>query len=245
MNTTFRKMYTPEEIKAIAGGGGAGLEVIEITDVPTTSTSGTLNEAQMAIVNSDTPSCVKFNNEYYYKNDDNHAEGITVYTHTGNTEADGGATIKYFSITLATAAWTLTTQNVSGKLYMHILNFSQTGALIINNQIQNIKIYIICNSPTIFNSSNDYLPLIVKNQKVNDFIYLPCSYSSAYGIEQKSIINSFEIFTYNSDYQANIQYRYSIKYFNIDSLNNRVQKAESSLSSLYFQKDKSIVIPLG
>ena len=68
MNTTFRKMYTPEEIKSIAGGGGAGLEVIEITDVPTTSTSGTLNEAQMAIVNSDTPSCVKFNNEYYYKN---------------------------------------------------------------------------------------------------------------------------------------------------------------------------------
>ena len=121
--TTFRKMYTPEEIKAIAGGGGAGLEVIEITDVPTTSTSGTLNEAQMAIVNSDTPSCVKFNNEYYYKNDDNHTEGITVYTHTGNTETDGGATIKYFSITLATAAWTLTTQNVSGKLYIHNIRF--------------------------------------------------------------------------------------------------------------------------
>ena len=119
MNTTnFRKMYTPEEIKAIAGGGGAGLEVIEITDVPTTSTSGTLNEAQMAIVNSNTPSCVKFNNEYYYKNDDNHTDGITVYTHTGYTETDGGSTIKYFSITLATAAWTLTTTNLGKKLYM-------------------------------------------------------------------------------------------------------------------------------
>ena len=127
MNTTFRKMYTPEEIKAIAGGGGAGLEVIEITDVPTTSTSGTLNEAQMAIVNSDTPSCVKFNNEYYYKNDDNHAEGITVYTHTGNTEADGGATIKYFSITLATSAWTLTTTNLPGKLYVHTVRFAETS----------------------------------------------------------------------------------------------------------------------
>ena len=98
--TTFRKMYTPEEIKAIAGGGGAGLGVIEITDVASTATSGTLNEAQMAIVNSDTPSCVKFNNEYYYKNDDNHTDGIAVYTHTGNTETDGGSTIKYFSFFL-------------------------------------------------------------------------------------------------------------------------------------------------
>lgn len=125
--TTFRKMYTPEEIKAIAGGGGAGLEVIEITDVPTTSTSGTLNEAQMAIVNSDKPSCVKFNNEYYYKNDDNHTDGITVYTHTGYNETDGGSTIKYFSITLATSAWTLTTTNLGKKLYMHKVVFSASS----------------------------------------------------------------------------------------------------------------------
>lgn len=118
---TFRKMYTPEEIKAIAGGGGAGLEVIEITGA---STSGTLNEAQMAIVNSDKPSCVKFNNEYYYKNDDNHTEGVTVYTHTGYTKTDGGSTIKYFSITLATSAWTLTTTNLPGKLYLHQIRFS-------------------------------------------------------------------------------------------------------------------------
>ena len=126
MNQTFRKMYTPEEIKAIAGGGGAGLEVIEITGVDETATSGTLNEAQMAIVNSDTPSCVKFNNEYYYKNG-NHTEGITVYTHTGYTETDGRSIIKYFSITLATSAWTLTTQNVSGKLYVHTVRFAETG----------------------------------------------------------------------------------------------------------------------
>jgi len=125
--TTFRKMYTPEEIKAIAGGGGAGLEVIEITDVSETSTSGTLNEAQMAIVNSNTPSCVKFNNEYYYKNDDNHTDGITVYTHTGYTETDGGSIIKYFSITFATAAWTLTSTNLGKKLYMHKVIFSASS----------------------------------------------------------------------------------------------------------------------
>ena len=127
MNTTnFRKMYTPEEIKAIAGGGGAGLEVIEITDV--SATSGTLNADQMAIVNSNTPSCVKFNNEYYYKNDDNHTDGITVYTHTGYTETDGGSTIKYFSITLATSAWTLTSTNLPAKLYLHKVVFTGTSA---------------------------------------------------------------------------------------------------------------------
>ena len=59
------KTQTNDLTEVIEAGGTAGLEVIEITDVPTTSTSGTLNEAQMAIVNSDTPSCVKFNNEYY------------------------------------------------------------------------------------------------------------------------------------------------------------------------------------
>lgn len=109
--------------KELAGGGGAGLEVIEITDVPTTSTSGTLNEAQMAIVNSNTPSCVKFNNEYYYKNDDNHTEGIAVYTHTGYTETDGGSTIKYITVTISTAAWVLTVQNIGGGKYSKHLHY--------------------------------------------------------------------------------------------------------------------------
>ena len=67
----------------------------------------------------------KFHN--FYKNDDNHTDGITVYTHTGYTETDGGSTIKYFSITLATSAWTLTTNKLPGKLYVHTVRFAETG----------------------------------------------------------------------------------------------------------------------
>lgn len=175
MNTTFRKMYTPEEIKAIAGGGGAGLEVIEITGVPTTSTSGTLNEAQMAIVNSDTPSCVKFNNEYYYKNDDNHTDGITVYTHTGYTETDGGSIIKYFSITLATSAWTLTTKNVSGKLYMHKVVFK---ALYGTGKYFYIMCDFILPTSTKYNSVNDYFNNFKDNRVQTHYICNLCNPSS-------------------------------------------------------------------
>ena len=56
---------------------------------------------------------IKFNNEIYYKNDDEHTEGVLVYTHTGFTETDGGPTLKYISITIATNGWVLTVQNIS------------------------------------------------------------------------------------------------------------------------------------
>ena len=176
MNQTFRKMYTPEEIKAIAGGGGAGLEVIEITDVPSTATSGILNEAQMVIVNSDSPSCIKFNNEYYYKNDDNHTEGLIVYSHTGYTKTDGGSTIKYISITTATSAWTLTSQNVSGKLYLHTITW-RIPVTFNNTQIDWITIQIICSSATAL-TLNQYknlgsgieIPVIIRSKTKTDNI---------------------------------------------------------------------------
>ena len=175
------KTQTNDLTEVIEAGGGAGLEVIEITGVDETATSGTLNEAQMAIVNSDTPSCVKFNNEYYYKNDDNHTDGITVYTHTGYTETDGGSTIKYFSITLATSAWTLTTQNVSGKLYTHILRFYPIGTSELykdpetnNVVLTDVYLYFICSSPTALNSWDDYYNLISSSLNIDYNCILNC-----------------------------------------------------------------------
>ena len=97
---------------------GVGLEVIQITDVSSTATNGTLNSDQMAIANKATPSCIKFNNEYYYKMDEGHTAGTYVYTHNGLTEADGGATIKYITITVSTSAWVLTSINVASKSYV-------------------------------------------------------------------------------------------------------------------------------
>lgn len=97
---------------------GVGLEVIQITDVSATATNGTLNSDQMAIANKATPSCIKFNNEYYYKMDEGHTAGTYVYTHNGLTEADGGATIKYITVTVSTSAWVLTSINVASKSYV-------------------------------------------------------------------------------------------------------------------------------
>ena len=97
---------------------GYGLEVIAITDVASTATNGTLTSDQMAIANKATPSCIKFNNEYYYKMDEGHTADTYVYTHNGLTEADGGATIKYITVTVSTSAWVLTSINVASKSYV-------------------------------------------------------------------------------------------------------------------------------
>ena len=101
-------------------GGSGGLSVIEISG---TSTSGTLSGDQMKIANNNEPSCIKFNNEYYYKNDEAHTPDTYVYTHNGFTEADGGATIKYITVTVSTAAWVLTVQNIGGGKYSNHLHY--------------------------------------------------------------------------------------------------------------------------
>lgn len=89
------------------------IKTVEINS-PAAATSGTLTEEQMDLLKLSDNNIIKFNNEIYYKNDDNHTEGVLVYTHTGLTEVDGGATLKYISITIATNGWVLTVQNISG-----------------------------------------------------------------------------------------------------------------------------------
>lgn len=98
------------------------IKTVEINS-PAGATSGTLTEEQMNLLKLSDNNIIKFNNEIYYKNDDEHTEGVLVYTHTGFTEADGGATLKYISITIATNGWVLTTQNISsggGKYSNHL-----------------------------------------------------------------------------------------------------------------------------
>lgn len=88
------------------------IKTVEINS-PAGATSGTLTEEQMDLLKLSNNNIIKFNNEIYYKNDDEHTEGVLVYTHTGLTETDGGATLKYISITIATNGWVLTVQNIS------------------------------------------------------------------------------------------------------------------------------------
>lgn len=101
------------------------LTVIKTVQInaPAGATSGTLTKEQMGLLKLSDNNIIKFNNEFYYKNDDEHTEGVLVYTHTGFTEVDGGATLKYISITFATNGWALTVQNISsggGKYSNHL-----------------------------------------------------------------------------------------------------------------------------
>lgn len=104
------------------------ITTVEINS-PAAATSGTLTEEQMELLKLSDNNIIKFNNEIYYKNDDNHTEGVLVYTHTGYTEVDGGATLKYISITIETKGWELTVQNISSgggggsKLYLHTITY--------------------------------------------------------------------------------------------------------------------------
>lgn len=98
------------------------IKTVEINS-PAGATSGTLTEEQMKLLKLSDNNIIRFNNEFYYKNVDDHTEGVLVYTHTGFTEADGGAILKYISITIATNGWVLTVQNISsggGKYANHL-----------------------------------------------------------------------------------------------------------------------------
>ena len=88
------------------------IKTVEINS-PAGATSGTLTEEQMNLLKLSDNNIIKFNNEIYYKNNDEYTEGVLVYTHNGLTEANGGATLKYISITIATNSWVLTVQNIS------------------------------------------------------------------------------------------------------------------------------------
>lgn len=98
------------------------IKTVEI-NAPAAATSGTLTEEQMDLLKLSDNNIIKFNNEIYYKNDDEHTEGLLVYTHTGFTEVDGGATIKYITVTISTAAWVLTVQNIGGGKYSKHLHY--------------------------------------------------------------------------------------------------------------------------
>ena len=144
------------------------IKTVEINS-PAGATSGTLTEEQMDLLKLSDNNIIKFNNEIYYKNDDEHTEGVLVYTHTGFTEADGGATLKYISITIATNSWVLTVQNISSgggggssqKLYLHKISYYSVSSPILADQDGNtilkaLTIFLYNNDPTPFTYTTIY-----------------------------------------------------------------------------------------
>ena len=88
---------------------------ISIEGVPTSSTSGTLTQSQVnRLVNADV-ACITFNNENYYKSDNQHTTGTLVFSHVGYENAQ--PFIKTITVTINTRAWVLTTIEVPTAAY--------------------------------------------------------------------------------------------------------------------------------
>lgn len=222
------------------------LSVIKTVEInsPAGATSGTLTEEQMELLKLSDNNIIKFNNEIYYKNDDNHTEGVLVYTHTGFTEVDGGATIKYITVTISTAAWVLTVQNISGggggsKLYLHVLNLSSSLGVVKADDgtilIKVIVLYVICNSPTALQNWSDYAQLITEGQTL-DFIYVPSNYEA----DRDIIISSVTTYINNTTKELVAD----VRYYPIGSTNNKINTTISSITTTV-GPSYTAVIPLG
>lgn len=226
------------------------IKTVEINS-PAGATSGTLTEEQMDLLKLSDNNIIKFNNEIYYKNDDEHTEGVLVYTHTGFTEADGGATLKYITITIATNGWVLTVQNISSggggssKLYLHVINFSSTSAILKTSDdktvLTSMTMHIICNSPTAFDRWNDYVNLITNNQSYN-WIRLPFTFYNGYSGSSPVIISSVDAYIYNASEKRLIV---NISYYLAGSTDNHLYSVSSqTIGDLNYQKSSVVVIPL-
>ena len=104
-----------DTIKLSSPGGivGTGLDtVLEIT-AQASATQGTLTAAQLQALQTNSMLKIKLNNEYYYLNDAESTPGMILYSHTGY---DTSGKDKYFAVTVATRAWSLTTIEFQSKL---------------------------------------------------------------------------------------------------------------------------------
>ena len=108
-------LLSSDTIKLSSPGGivGTGIDtVLEIT-APASATQGTLTAAQLQALQTNSMLRIKLNNEYYYLNDAESTPGMIVYSHTGY---DTSGKDKYFTVTVATRAWSLTTIEFQSKL---------------------------------------------------------------------------------------------------------------------------------
>lgn len=227
------------------------ITTVEI-DSPAAATSGTLTEEQMELLKLSDNNIIKFNNEIYYKNDDNHTEGILVYTHTGYTEVDGGATLKYISITTATNGWVLTTQNIGGgdstSPHLYIRKWKTQLSPLVDNtmaeELKNISVSVYAFSNVLITSGSIASILVQSNwkrsfnypfftisQDVNNFQWGASSNSFT------TIIEAFLAPYYNSDNELfNSVYLY-LRYKNINGEEKRIAVDINRATVSYIDSD--------
>ena len=113
---------TETELKSIMVGDDyykvpSAPQVVEITNVPNTATSGTLTQDQIEILQASNQNYIIFNNELFRLNDKQHNEGYLVYSHNGH-DTTGCFFQKCITITLSTRGWVLEEQENASKTYV-------------------------------------------------------------------------------------------------------------------------------
>ena len=118
-------VLSSDTIKLSSPGGllGTGLDtVLEIT-APAGATSGTLTEAQLQALQTNSMLRIKLGNEYYNLIDDGTTPGTMIYFYTKNSRPIKN---KYFTITVATRAWTVNIVNLASQLSAPTISLSNS-----------------------------------------------------------------------------------------------------------------------
>lgn len=74
------------------------------------ATNGTITDSQLSVLQASDSNYIMFNHEKFFMNDDGAKEGVLTYIHVGHENSK--TTMKFFTITVSTKAWVLTTQSV-------------------------------------------------------------------------------------------------------------------------------------
>lgn len=98
---------------------GGSTEYIDITNVPSTSTQGTISSAQRAVLDKNPwDNYIRFYGEKFYPQDINDAQGYRIYTHHGETQTKVETT-KMIYLTLATNAWSMAINSSNNKFHIY------------------------------------------------------------------------------------------------------------------------------
>ena len=114
-----------DTIKLSSPGGivGTGIDtVLEIT-APAGATSGTLTEAQLQALQTNSMLRIKLGNEYYNLIDDGTTPGTMIYFYTKHSMPIKN---KYLTITVATSAWTVNIVNLASQLSAPTISLSNS-----------------------------------------------------------------------------------------------------------------------
>lgn len=102
-----------------ADGQSGAAKYVDITDVPSTSTQGTLTAQQRAILDeSPWDNYIRFYGEKFYPQDIADDRGYRIYTHHGETAAKVETT-KMIYLTLATNAWSMAINTSNNKFHIY------------------------------------------------------------------------------------------------------------------------------